>query len=75
MLGYNLKDVVSIDVDLKARHITLNLKFLSYRLYIDDDHRCAELIDKLSSFLKPVPADDKKVDMPEFYGSKKRDVP
>jgi len=75
MLGYNLKEVVSIDVDLKERHLTLHLRFLSYRLYIDNDKRCAELIDKLGKFLRPPTEDYKEVEMPDFYGSKKRDIP
>lgn len=68
MLGYNLRDVVSMEANHTERFVVLNLKFLSYQLFIDDDHKLQELITKLQSFQKPVSEKkDSEVNMPKFY--------
>lgn len=68
MLGYSLRDVITIEANMSERYILLNLKFLTYQLFIDDEHKLQELIAKLQSFQKKI--NDKKqsdVDMPKFY--------
>lgn len=76
MLGYNLRDVVSIEANHTERYVILNLKFLSYQLFVDDEYKLKELIVKLQSFLeenkeKQAP----NVDLPKFYRDSSKQTP
>lgn len=76
MLGYNLRDVISIEVNYEERYLILHLKFLSYQLFIDDDYKLQLLITKLQSFQKDKQNQKSEdVDMPDFYSQKKSDEP
>jgi hypothetical protein len=82
VVGHSLKDVVDIETNHHEGHLSLNLKFLVYRLYIDDILKLKELIKKLATFLdqeqlaqiiqqldelSKKPPEDRSVDMPTFY--------
>jgi len=75
MLGYNLRDVVSIEVNQLERTLTLHLKFISYQLIIDDNNKLNELIEKLKEFNKLQQEKSKDIDMPDFYQETKSNTP
>jgi hypothetical protein len=75
MLGYNLKNIETIEYDLNERHVTLRLRYLTYRLHIDDIEKLKQLIKVLNLFLKARPKKDSDVYVPDFYSEQNKPSP
>lgn len=72
VLGHRLKNVTSIDYDMKEKHVTLNLQYVSYRLQIDDQQKLMELIAILQMFTKSQDELKEDVNVPTFYAEGRR---
>jgi hypothetical protein len=72
VLGHRLKNVTSIDYDMKEKHVTLNLQYVSYRLQIDDQQKLRELIQILQMFTKSDEELKEEINVPKFYVEGKR---